>query len=166
MTIYAYFDSEPLPVAAATAQKFPVGAEGQDKNAGAGRRNSLLSIMGGQWAGRSVGSAAVVAGDTLRQKMVHILSNRNNSMSNPSVPFEGTQDRVVTSVPQAPVITTTHGKLVVVVTDNGPGIIVENQKRLFKEVHTSSFSVLPFFYYSLGVWLALYSVWDMATMYL
>ena len=30
--------------------------------------------------------------------------------------------------------TSTHGKLVVVVIDNGPGISPENQKRLFKEI--------------------------------
>ena len=135
MTVYAYFDNEPLPVTAATAasaaqnnNKQFLAAEGGDRNK---RRGSFLS----QWAGSSVGNVLSVR-NTLRQQLVRVMSsNKNESVSTPAHPIGGAQVGASTTVSHTPATTTTQGKLVVVVTDNGPGISAENQKRLFKEVH-------------------------------
>ena len=140
MTVYAYFDTEPLPLTATTASaaaqnnndnnKQHHAAENYDRNK---KRGSVLSHL----TGSSVGNV-MSAGATFRQKMARAMSNNKVDLSSiPSVPpVEGAQVRASMTGSQAPATstTTTQGKLVVVVIDNGPGISAENQKRLFKEV--------------------------------
>ena len=143
MTVYAYFDAEPLPVAPAITvaaqhshNQFSVG-EGQHDRAMAMRRGSFLDQLTGRRANGGGGSVVGSRG-SLRRQLVRILSNdRKDSPASPIPPVEGSQVGGGASpvVPQAPTTTTTLGKLVVVVADNGPGISAENQKRLFKEVH-------------------------------
>ena len=130
MTVYAYFDSEPIPVTASVAAQNTTQlsvVEGRDKDK---KRGSFLD-----WTDRGGGSV-VGARSALRRSMVRMLSNeRMRSVNSPVPPNEGAQDSIT---PPVPATTTKLGKLVVVVTDNGPGISAENQKRLFKEVITYS----------------------------
>ena len=136
MTVYAYFDSEPLPLPATTASAAAQNnnnnnqlhaMEGRDKNKKGG---SVLS----SWTGNSVGNV-VSAGTTFRQKMARALSNNIIiSLTSPVTPTDGAKVSVPMTASQAPATTTTLGKLVVVVTDDGAGISAENQQRLFKEV--------------------------------
>ena len=127
VTVYVYFDPEPLPlahgsVAAQHTAQFSI--EGQRDRAM--RRGSFLDHFTGR--GSNGGNVGVVRRHSL-QNLVRVLSDRS-----PMPPMEGQQDGSVS--PRTPAIATTLGKLVVVVADNGPGISAENQKRLFKEVRS------------------------------
>ena len=128
MTVYAYFDSEPIPVTSSVAAQHTIQlsvVEGRDKDK---KRGSFLD-----WTDRGGGSVVGARG-ALRRSMVRMLSNeRMRSVNSPVPPNEGAQDSITPPLP-VPATTTKLGKLVVVVTDNGPGISAENQKRLFKEV--------------------------------
>ena len=116
VTVYAYFDAEPLPVT------LPIGVTQQ------------FSSVDGR-------GSMIDARNSLQRRVVSILSlDRKDSVSSPVPPFEGAQaNGGIISPPAVPATTTTTtlGKLVVVVTDNGPGISAENQKKLFKEVAKS-----------------------------
>ena len=137
MTVYAYFDSDPLPMTAATAAATAAqnnqqlqSVQGQQGDNNHPRRKSSLS----NWTGNGAGKVVVVASDTLRQTMMRAMSKRSVNTPVPPNLERTTLNGKTPSDPPAPATTTTFGKLVVVVTDNGPGISPENQKRLFKEV--------------------------------
>ena len=141
VTIYAYFDAEPLPVnptnaAAVAAQQTTQFSVAEGQHGLPRRRSSLFDQFAGNGAN---GSNVAGPRSSLRQKLVHVLSDRSGAQSPPVSPRDGQQQdggaSLPSSVPQPPATTTTLGKLVVVVADNGPGISAENQKRLFKEVH-------------------------------
>ena len=127
VTVYVYFDPEPLPVDSATAV---IAAQHT-------AQFSLTEGRRGRAMKRGSSGNGTVTG-ALREKLVRVLSDRNGLLSSPVPPMEGQQDvggSLLSSMPQqASATTTTLGKLVVVVADNGPGISAENQKRLFKEV--------------------------------
>ena len=124
MTVYAYFDT--TAVVAQHSAQFSL-TEDRDRNK---RRGSFLD-----WTDRGGGSVVGVR-SALRRSMVRMLSNqRIGSVNSPVPPNEGAPANITQPLPVPASTTTKHGKLVVVVMDNGPGISAENQKRLFKEVH-------------------------------
>ena len=96
-----------------------------------GKRSSVTSVITKDEkavkSNKSVMSASVGG---LRRSLSMMFSKRHSHAGSPHAP----DDASVATPPTAIEPVAKLGRLVVTVTDTGPGISAENQKRLFKEV--------------------------------
>ena len=97
-----------------------------------GKRSSVTSVITKDEkavkSNKSVMSASVGG---LRRSLSMMFSKRHSHAGSPHAPAD---DASVATPPTAIEPVAKLGRLVVTVTDTGPGISAENQKRLFKEV--------------------------------